>query len=187
VSVVSTPFFLLRFVDQIATYVEFICIFPTATPITDLPSLLRREAVFTAAGRLARSLVLNPNIPPSQFLIALADESISAPNLLRRRIAWLIGELVDAEEDLASNELVWTTLLRLVGKGGLGSGEDNDFGVRLAAAGGLRAAMDLWESDASCFEVYVSTELPLLTVELGCVLMDLWPPLDRMPTSLRVS
>jgi hypothetical protein len=59
--------------------------------------------------------------------------------------------------------------------------------VRLAAAGGLRAAMDLWESDASCFEVYVSTELPLLTVELGCVLMDLWPPLDRMPTSLRVS
>jgi len=53
-------------------------VFDPATPVVDENSLRRKEAVYTAAGRLARSLVENPSIPPDQFLAALAGEAKSS-------------------------------------------------------------------------------------------------------------
>ena len=64
-----------------------------ARPVQDENDMLQKEAVFTAAGRLARSLVDNEQIPPAQFIAALAEEAKTSPHrVLKRRIAWLVGE-----------------------------------------------------------------------------------------------
>ena len=64
-----------------------------ARPIESEDDMIQKEAVFTAAGRLARSLVDNEQIPPAQFLAALAEEAKTSPHrVLKRRIAWLVGE-----------------------------------------------------------------------------------------------
>lgn len=70
---------------------------PLATPIMDARSLVRKEAVYTAAGRLVRSLVQNEAVPVQTLLSLLADECLRQGEEwrpLKRRIAWLIGECV---------------------------------------------------------------------------------------------
>ncbi|KAL7414820.1 armadillo-type protein [Mrakia frigida] len=138
-----------------------------STPIVDEDSLRRKEAVYTASGRLARSLVENQTIPLDQFLAALAGEAKSSSpdhRVLKRRIAWLVGELVDAHEDLASGPLPWELLLGLVQD----HGESSDVGVRLTACTALKQAMDLWEMEASCFKEYI----PRITDGLMVLLLD---------------
>jgi hypothetical protein len=59
--------------------------------------------------------------------------------ILKRRLAWLIGEWVSSDEDCVKIPLVWQILVHLLGE----EGESTDMAVRLTAARALRDCADV--------------------------------------------
>ena len=59
--------------------------------------------------------------------------------ILKRRLAWLIGEWISAEEDSARLDIVWQILIHLLSE----RGESSDRAVNLAAATAIKEGVDV--------------------------------------------
>jgi hypothetical protein len=59
--------------------------------------------------------------------------------ILKRRLAWLIGEWVGSDEECAKLPLVWQILVHLLGE----RGESSDMAVRLTAALAIKECVDV--------------------------------------------
>lgn len=83
--------------------------------------------------------------------------------ILKRRVAWLIGQWVYSDEECAKLPLVWQILLHLLSE----RGESSDMAVNLTAAVSVKECVDvsahgetftdlqLWELDVSYFLPYL--------------------------------
>jgi hypothetical protein len=124
---------------------------------SDLRAILRREAVYCALGRLSRSLSTYGSVDFNAFLahaggwiaqglplwISFRSMSILANldshRILKRRLAWLIGQWVTSEEECAKLTLVWQILVHLLTE----RGEASDRAVHLSAAVGIKDCVDV--------------------------------------------
>jgi hypothetical protein len=59
--------------------------------------------------------------------------------ILKRRLAWLIGEWVSSDEECAKLPMVWQILVHLLGE----RGESSDMAVRLTAAIAFKNCVDV--------------------------------------------
>ncbi|KIY49344.1 ARM repeat-containing protein [Fistulina hepatica ATCC 64428] len=116
----------------------------------DLQSIVQKEALYCALGRCAPKL--QDQIDFIEWLqAALVSEAQSSnPNypIIKRRIAWLIGQWTSTSSTTPNNPLLWETLVYLLRDRGLGS----DLAVRLTAAISLRECVD-----AQTLAPYLST------------------------------
>lgn len=137
-------------------------------PTVDLPSVIQKEALYCAIGRCASRLkdVIPFNewlehslVPEAQetnqksafiFLVCLSSLSaheifssslyatVSFP-IIKRRIAWLIGQWISSGCSPANNARIWDVLIHLLQDRGSGT----DAVVRLTAAVALRECVDV--------------------------------------------
>lgn len=70
------------------------------------------------------------------------DSADDSHRILKRRLAWLIGEWVGSDEECAKLPLVWQILVHLLGE----RGESSDMAVRLTAALALKECVDVSDS-----------------------------------------
>jgi hypothetical protein len=140
-----------------------------AGPLDDLPAILRRESVYCALGRLSRALAsfggidfnaflqhasswLGQGVPlyvsPSLYYLFIsaacftlrqATDADPSHRILKRRLAWLIGEWVSSDEECAKLPLVWQILVHLLSE----RGESSDMAVRLTAAIAFKNCVDV--------------------------------------------
>lgn len=61
--------------------------------------------------------------------------------IVKRRVAWLIGEWMSGDEESAKLHIVWQLLLHLLSE----RGDASDRAVNLAAAVAIKECVDLWE------------------------------------------
>lgn len=92
-----------------------------------------------------------------------SDCTDSRHRILKRRVAWLIGQWVGADEESAKLPLVWQLLIHLLGE----RGEMTDMAVHLTAATAIKECVDLWELDISYFLPYVQKTVEELVKLLG--------------------
>nr|XP_019050076.1 hypothetical protein I302_00497 [Kwoniella bestiolae CBS 10118]OCF29006.1 hypothetical protein I302_00497 [Kwoniella bestiolae CBS 10118] len=137
-----------------------------AAPAHDLPSILRREAVYCALGRLSRSIASYGGVDFNALLTGIAGWIGSGQPLHRiakRRVAWLIGEWVSADEETAKLPIVWQMLLHLLSE----RSESTDKAVQLSACIAIRECVDLWELPIDYFIPYLQQTVEELTKLLG--------------------
>ncbi|EKM80164.1 hypothetical protein AGABI1DRAFT_120195 [Agaricus bisporus var. burnettii JB137-S8] len=111
------------------------------TPAVDLDSVIQKEALYCALGRCAYRL--KDEIPFNQWLQHTLSHEAKEPNnpnypIIKRRIAWLIGQWVSEECTPPTNPLIWDVLAHLLTDRGLST----DTVVRLTAASALKDCMD---------------------------------------------
>lgn len=80
-----------------------------------------------------------------------AKELTIRHRILKRRLAWLIGDWVAADEECAKIPLVWQILVHLLGE----DGENTDMAVRLTAAKSLKECVDVSQHPLVCTIVSV--------------------------------
>lgn len=69
----------------------------------------------------------------------LCGQADKRHRILKRRLAWLIGHWVAAEEECVKLPLVWQILVHLVAE----RGEASDMAVRLTAAVAIKESVDV--------------------------------------------
>ncbi|GFZ42911.1 hypothetical protein JCM24511_00629 [Saitozyma sp. JCM 24511] len=135
-------------------------------PPSDLPAILRREAVYCALGRLSRSLSSYGGFDFNAFLTHSGGwlaQGVPLHRILKRRLAWLIGQWVTSEEECAKLPLVWQILVHLLAE----RGEASDRAVNLSAAVAIKDCVDLWELDIGYFEPYLQQTVQELIKLIG--------------------
>lgn len=137
-----------------------------ALPPSDLPNILRKEAVYCAVGRLSRSLATHGGVDFNGFLNGVGSwlgQGVPLHRILKRRVAWLIGQWVGSDEESAKLDLVWQILLHLLAE----RGESSDLAVNLTAVTSIKECVDLWELDISYFLPYLQKTVEELVKLLG--------------------
>ncbi|BGP12651.1 hypothetical protein JCM10213v2_000568 [Rhodosporidiobolus nylandii] len=113
----------------------------------DLDGLLLKEAVYTAVGRSPSDL--ESAIDFTQWLNGtLAAECTGTDSnyrIIRRRIAWLLGNWVGEDLAATSRTQIYTLLVHLLGRNA-----STDAAIRLTAARSL-AKCDTWDFDREAF------------------------------------
>ncbi|KXN86407.1 Importin-11 [Leucoagaricus sp. SymC.cos] len=132
----------------------------------DLSSVIQKEAVYCALGRCVHRL--KAEIPFDQWLQhTLAVEANESANpsypILKRRIAWLIGQWVSEECASPNNPLIWDVLVHLLKDRSLST----DTVVRLTAATAIRDCMDTIEFSISYFLPHLATTISELVNLIG--------------------
>lgn len=130
----------------------------TALPPNDLPSILRKEAVYCAMGRLSRSLatygLTHSGVDFNAWLHGVGSwigQNQPLHRILKRRVAWLIGQWVGSDEECAKLDIVWQLLIHLLSE----RGASTDLAVNLTAANSVRECVDLWELEVSYFVPFI--------------------------------
>lgn len=112
-----------------------------ATPATDLPSVLRKEALYCAIGRCAHTL--KDSIQFDVWLEGSLTKEALDPRptyrIIKRRIAWLFGKWFSVNTISSSKARVYEVLVQLM----QAQGEGSDAVVRLTAATALRDCIDV--------------------------------------------
>jgi hypothetical protein len=142
-----------------------------ASPPTDLPSILRREAVYCAMGRLARALIKSGGVDFNGFLhgashwigqplpLCVAQSCLCPAHdslrILKRRLAWVIGEWTSIEAEAQVDpmgqgaEAPYATIVKLDIVWQIlihlltHQGEDSDVAVRLSTALAIKSSIDV--------------------------------------------
>lgn len=126
----------------------------------DLSGLLQKEALYCALGRCANRM--KDLIPFEEWLnnelSSEAQETNQMYAILKRRIAWLIGQWISSECSGANNPMVWQILVYLLQNRGPGT----DAVVRLTAVVALRQCVDTISFDLNVFAPF----LPAIVSEL---------------------
>lgn len=78
-------------------------------------------------------------IHPDVFIHMLRCGADCRHRILKRRLAWLIGEWVSSDEECAKLPLVWQILIHLLAE----RGESSDMAVRLTAAIAFKNCVDV--------------------------------------------
>ncbi|BGP21505.1 hypothetical protein JCM10295v2_000380 [Rhodotorula toruloides] len=112
-----------------------------------MDELLLKEAVYTAVGRSPSEL--EPYIPFEDWLRnTLAAECAGtdpAYRIIRRRVAWLLGQWVGEDIASSSRPQIYNLLVHLLGRN-----DSTDTAIRLTAARSL-AKCDTWDFDRTVF------------------------------------
>ncbi|KAK4055221.1 hypothetical protein OIV83_000501 [Microbotryomycetes sp. JL201] len=117
----------------------------------DMQGLLLKEAVYFAVGQ-------DPNFLPHGLdfgawldgsLVPEAAGTDSNQRIIRRRIAWLVGNYIDADLKPAERTKVYSLLTHLMGRN-----ESTDTAIRLTAARSL-VKCDTWDFDKEAFLPYL--------------------------------
>lgn len=83
-----------------------------------------------------------PSVRPllsAQLTHALCSSADPSHRILKRRLAWLVGEWVSSDEECAKLPLVWQILVHLLSE----RGESSDMAVRLTAAIAFKNCVDV--------------------------------------------
>ncbi|KAJ3559178.1 hypothetical protein NM688_g492 [Phlebia brevispora] len=125
-----------------------------AKPVTDLESILIREAVYCAIGRTCTRMrtVIPFDAWLETKLIPEAQERNPQYPLIKRRIAWLIGKWMASDCASPNNPKVWELIVWLLKDRGPGT----DAVVRLTAAVALKECLDTVSFDIEAFAPYLS-------------------------------
>nr|XP_018264314.1 uncharacterized protein I303_02479 [Kwoniella dejecticola CBS 10117]OBR86472.1 hypothetical protein I303_02479 [Kwoniella dejecticola CBS 10117] len=147
---------------------EMIKLLATAesAPPSDLPAILRRESVYCALGRLSRSVAAYGGVDFNALLNGMTSWIGSGQPLhriIKRRIAWLIGEWVSADEEAAKLPIVWQMLIHLLSE----RSDATDKAVQLSASIAIKESVDLWELPIDYFVPYIQQTVEELTKLLG--------------------
>ncbi|WVQ83491.1 hypothetical protein IAT38_005632 [Cryptococcus sp. DSM 104549] len=141
-------------------------------PPNDLPTVLRRESVYCALGRLSRAMASYGGVDFPALLSGIGTwigQGHPLHRIVKRRVAWLVGEWVSADEECAKLGMVWQVLLHLLGE----RGESSDAAVRLSAAIAVKECVDLWELPIDYFIPYLEQTVQELLKLLGeCNTLD---------------
>ena len=109
--------------------------------MTDLQGVVQKEAIYCAIGRCCHKL--KEVIPFAEWaqkiLVAEATSTNPTYPILKRRIAWLIGQWVSSSMTSANNPTLWELLVHLLGDRSQGT----DAVVRLTAVEALRQCVDV--------------------------------------------
>nr|ODN85642.1 hypothetical protein L203_04892 [Cryptococcus depauperatus CBS 7841] len=123
-------------------------------PLNDLQSVLRREAVYCALGRLSRSMTIYGGLDINQMLTEMSswiNQGQPLHRIVKRRVAWFIGEWVSGDEESAKLPVVWQMLLYLLSE----RGDSSDKAVNITAAVAIKECIDLWELPIDYFLPFV--------------------------------
>ncbi|KAH6915318.1 ran binding protein 11 [Coprinopsis sp. MPI-PUGE-AT-0042] len=130
-------------------------------PSESLDSILQREALYCAIGRCA--IRLKDQLPFNNWLEqSLAAEARSQnPSypIIKRRIAWVIGQWVSLQCASPNNPRIWEILVLLLQDRGPGS----DTVVRLTATTALGQCIDTLEFEPDTFVQYLPNAVTELT------------------------
>jgi hypothetical protein len=99
-------------------------------------------------GRVFLCTSLHPSTTssPPRFTHRLATVADASHRILKRRLAWLIGEWVSSDEECAKLPLVWQILVHLLSE----RGESSDMAVRLTAAIAFKNCVDVRPPPECC-------------------------------------
>ncbi|ORX36457.1 armadillo-type protein [Kockovaella imperatae] len=143
-----------------------------SVPPAELPVILRREALYCAIGRLSRSMSSHGGLDFRAFLTGTGSwlgQDIPGLRILKRRLAWLIGQWVQSEEECAQLDILWQILVHLLSE----RGESSDRAVNLAAVTSIKESVDLWDVDIAYFIPHLQTTTSELIKVLGeCITLD---------------
>ncbi|KAK0490845.1 armadillo-type protein [Armillaria novae-zelandiae] len=132
---------------------------------TDMAVIVQKEALYCAIGRCA--LKLKAYIPFEQWAAeSLGVEARSSdPNfrIIKRRIAWMIGQWVSQSCASPNIPALWDILVHLLSDRGPGS----DTVVRFTAATAVRECADTLEFDVNVFAPYIPTTITELVQLMG--------------------
>lgn len=78
--------------------------------------------------------------------------------ILKRRVAWVIGQWVGSEEECAKLEIVWQILIHLLAE----RGESSDMAVNLTAAISVKECVDVSRSPGESDVSFGSLKSPTL-------------------------
>ncbi|WVQ92143.1 hypothetical protein IAS59_005951 [Cryptococcus gattii] len=83
--------------------------------------------------------------------------------IIKRRVAWLIGEWMSGDEESAKLHIVWQLLLHLLSE----RGDASDRAVNLSAAVAIKECVDLWELPIDYFLPFLEQTVQELIKLLG--------------------
>ncbi|XAO26843.1 hypothetical protein I312_105684 [Cryptococcus bacillisporus CA1280] len=83
--------------------------------------------------------------------------------IIKRRVAWLIGEWMSGDEESAKFHIVWQLLLHLLSE----RGDASDRAVNLSAAVAIKECVDLWELPIDYFLPFLEQTVQELIKLLG--------------------
>ncbi|KAK0230961.1 armadillo-type protein [Armillaria fumosa] len=132
---------------------------------TDMATIVQKEALYCAIGRCA--LKLKAYIPFEQWAAEslVVEARSSDPNfrIIKRRIAWMIGQWVSQSCASPNIPAFWDILVHLLSDRGPGS----DTVVRFTAATAVRECADTLEFDVNVFAPYIPTTITELVQLMG--------------------
>ncbi|GAA5972295.1 hypothetical protein JCM11641_002396 [Rhodosporidiobolus odoratus] len=133
-----------------------------------MEGLLLKEAVYTAIGRSPSDLAEAINFPQwlEQTLAVECAGTDSNYRIIRRRIAWLLGNWVGEDFDPACRTRIYTLLVHLLSRN-----PSTDPAIRLTAARSL-AKCDTWDFDRDSFVSLLPAAIEEIVQLLGEVEMS---------------
>ncbi|OWZ26235.1 hypothetical protein C361_07067 [Cryptococcus neoformans Tu259-1] len=135
-------------------------------PPDNLPSVLRHESVYCALGRLSRSMASYGGVNFESLLTGMGSwisQGKPLHRIVKRRVAWLIGEWMSGDEESAKLHIVWQLLLHLLSE----RGNASDRAVNLTAAVAIKECVDLWELPIDYFLPFLEQTVQELIKLLG--------------------
>lgn len=123
---------------------------------TDVSSIIQKDAVYCAIGLFAHNLHDNLDFD-SWFTSILIPESQSKHQfneIIRRRIAWIVGNWVQVKASKSIRVDIYKTLLSLM--------MDNDYCVCLTAINSLQVSVDDWDFNVDEFTPFLNDILSIL-------------------------
>ncbi|KAK6907036.1 hypothetical protein I203_101025 [Kwoniella mangroviensis CBS 8507] len=132
-----------------------------AAPASDLPSILRREAVYCALGRLSRSVATYGGVDFNGLLTGIAS--------------WIGNGQPFADEDAAKLPIVWQMLLHLLSE----RSEATDKAVQLSATIAIKECVD-WKNSATLDgKRYVNDAIGVVIERVGDQILPYLPKLAQ--------
>ncbi|KAG1293137.1 hypothetical protein G6F66_006356 [Rhizopus arrhizus] len=125
--------------------------------VTDQESLLFKDAVYAAIGLGVNSLYGRFDFEPFVMNRLRLEANNKDPqlNMLRRRIAWLLGKWITESMSSDCRKVIYELVLDLMV-------ESEDLVVRLTAAHALKNAVEDWDFDIQIILPYLGTAIHLL-------------------------
>lgn len=124
---------------------------------SDLPGILRKDAVYNAVGLAAYDLYDDVDFD-AWFTSTLIEElKVKDPNyrVIRRRVVWLLGQWSAVKFSTELRPLLYSSILPLLQA-------DEDMAVRIAASSTLKLAIDDFEFNTEQFLAYLEPAFRLL-------------------------
>ncbi|KAG8829540.1 hypothetical protein FRC17_006424 [Serendipita sp. 399] len=137
----------------IQTYLEQV----RAETSTDLPSIIRKDAVYCAVGRCAHRTKNSINFDNlvRETLSAEATNPALTYRIIKRRIAWLFGKWAIENNISGSRDAIFQTLIYLIRD----RGEGSDAAVRLTAASAFKECLNSISFDVPSFVPLIQPSL----------------------------
>ncbi|KAG7449051.1 ARM repeat-containing protein [Guyanagaster necrorhizus] len=131
----------------------------------DMQAIVQKEALYCAIGRCVLKLKAYIHFEQWAAESLVVEARSSDPNfrIIKRRIAWMIGQWVSQACVSPNLSILWDILVHLLSDRGPGS----DMVVRFTAATAVRECVDTLEFDVNVFAPYIPTTITELVKLMG--------------------